>query len=130
MAKNKSKKIQKPAVPVAKKNLWPAMILFAFGFFLYSNTFHHDYVLDDSGAITLNAFVQKGFKGIPDLMKVEFWHFNNLSLGYYRPLSLITFAIEHEYFGNKYFQNNRTKQMLRPERFKPDEICVCHRWSR
>jgi len=102
MVKSKIKKNQKPVPPSPpqSKNFWPALILFGLGFFLYANTFKHDYVLDDSGAITLNGFVQQGFKGIPDLLKVEFWHFNNLSLGYYRPLSLITFAIEHEYFGN------------------------------
>ena len=100
MVKSKTKKIQKPVPPPVSPGLWPALILFGLGFFLYSNTFQHDYVLDDSGAITLNGFVQQGFKGIPDLLKVEFWHFNNLSLGYYRPLSLITFAIEHQYFGN------------------------------
>ena len=100
MGKKKINKNQKPIAPVNSKTYWPALILFGIGFFLYSNTFKHDYVLDDSGTITLNGFVQQGWKGIPDLLKVEFWHFNNLSLGYYRPLSLITFAIEHQYFGN------------------------------
>ena len=100
MVKSKIKRNQKP-VPLPRfHGYWQALILFGLGFFLYSNTFKHDYVLDDSGAITLNGFVQQGFKGIPDLLKVEFWHFNNISLGYYRPLSLITFAIEHQYFGN------------------------------
>lgn len=100
MGKKKINKNKKPVPAATSKNGWPALILFGLGFLLYSNTFKHEYVLDDSGAITLNGFVQQGWKGIPDLMKVEFWHFNNLSLGYYRPLSLITFAVEHQYFGN------------------------------
>ncbi len=65
---------------------------------LYANTFGHKYALDDIAAIGQNLFVKQGLKGIPDLMRTEFWHFSNISLGYYRPLSLITFAIEQEYF--------------------------------
>lgn len=67
---------------------------------LFSNTFNHEYVLDDAAAIIYNNYVQEGISGIPKLMKVDFWFFMNLSLGYYRPLSLITFAIEHQFFGN------------------------------
>lgn len=66
---------------------------------LYVNTFKHGYVLDDQAAITYNNYVQEGLSGIPKLMKVDFWFFMNLNLGYYRPLSLITFAIEHEFVG-------------------------------
>jgi len=67
-------------------------------FLLYSNTINFGYVLDDSGAIVENQFVQKGLAGIPDLLRSDFWHFSNLKLGYYRPLSLITFAIEQQFF--------------------------------
>jgi tetratricopeptide (TPR) repeat protein len=73
--------------------------LIAFG--IYSNTINFGYVLDDSGAIVENQFVQKGLAGIPDLLKSDFWHFSNLKLGYYRPLALITFAIENQFFGSK-----------------------------
>ncbi len=79
--------------------IWPAIIALI-GFLLYANTLKHGYVLDDAVAITNNQLVQKGFAGIGELMTVDFWHFSNLALGYYRPLSLITFAIEHQFFGN------------------------------
>mgnify|MGYP002777658333 CR=1 FL=1 len=65
---------------------------------LYANTFGHSLALDDVAAISQNLFVQEGLRGIPDLLKTEFWHFSNISLGYYRPLSLITFAVEKEIF--------------------------------
>lgn len=68
------------------------------GSLLYVNTFGHKYALDDIAAISQNLFVKKGIAGIPDLLRTEFWHFSNISLGYYRPLSLITFALEQEYF--------------------------------
>jgi len=69
-------------------------------FALYANTIGYEYTLDDSGAITENRYVQEGISGIPQLMKVDFWHFSNIHLGYYRPLSLITFAIENEFTKN------------------------------
>jgi len=67
---------------------------------LYSNTFMAEYAVDDAGAITTNQYVQKGIAGIPDLLKTDFWQFSNVRLGYYRPLSLISFAVEHQFFGN------------------------------
>ena len=67
---------------------------------LYAITYQHGYVLDDAAAITYNNYVQEGLSGIPKLMKVDFWFFMNLNLGYYRPLSLITFAIEQQFFGD------------------------------
>lgn len=77
---------------------WPAAVLALIGFLLYVNTFGHQYALDDIAAVGQNLFVKKGIAGIPDLLRTEFWHFSNISLGYYRPLSLITFALEQEYF--------------------------------
>ncbi|GAB3490799.1 hypothetical protein GCM10027341_02990 [Spirosoma knui] len=74
------------------------MLLALLGALLYVNTFGHQYALDDIAAIGQNLFVKKGIAGIPDLLRTEFWHFSNISLGYYRPLSLITFALEQEYF--------------------------------
>ncbi len=82
------------------------IILGLIAFLLYSNTIDFGYVLDDSAAIVENQFVQKGFAGIPDLLKTDFWHFSNLQLGYYRPLSLITFAIEQQFFnGNPHISH-------------------------
>lgn len=69
------------------------------GFLLYINTVKNGYALDDFNAIPKNAFVMEGIPGIPKLMTIDFWYFENLNLGYYRPLSLITFAIEHSFFG-------------------------------
>ncbi|WP_461141601.1 tetratricopeptide repeat protein [Spirosoma pomorum] len=77
---------------------WPPLVLALLGLLLYVNTFGHQYALDDIAAIEQNLFVKKGIAGIRDLMRTEFWHFSNISLGYYRPLSLITFAIEQEFF--------------------------------
>src|SRR4051812_30613362 len=100
MAKQAPKKNQGTKKSTVLQKLdyrWPALIAII-AFALYANTIMHDYALDDWGAITNNQFVQEGIKGIPDILKVDLWHFGNLTLGYYRPLSLITFAVEHQLF--------------------------------
>ena len=93
--------MQKPkqsASPTFKPNIWLAVISALVGFLLYANTIKHDYVLDDVGAITGNEYVMDGIKGIPKILSVGMWHFDNVNLGYYRPLSMITFAIENQFF--------------------------------
>jgi hypothetical protein len=89
-----------PSLPIDTRPVtwWPPLVLTLLGFLLYINTYGHQYALDDIAAISQNLFVKKGIAGIPDLLRTEFWHFSNISLGYYRPLSLITFALEQEYF--------------------------------
>jgi Flp pilus assembly protein TadD len=81
------------------------IILFVFGFLLYANTLSHDYTVDDAIVITENDFVKQGFAGIPKILgndtflgffKVEK---NLVAGGRYRPLSLVTFAMEYQIFG-------------------------------
>jgi len=99
-------------IPVRQMAWWPPVVLGLVGFLLYMNTFNHGYALDDIAAISQNLFVKAGLKGIPDLLRTEFWHFSNISLGYYRPLSLITFAIEHEFAGDKPGLNHQINTVL------------------
>lgn len=86
-----------------------ALILILVGFVFYSNTFFNEYALDDGIVIQKNEYVQQGFKGIPKILKTDaydsFYKQMNagqqLSGGRYRPLSIITFAIEQQFFGKK-----------------------------
>lgn len=84
----------------------PYWLIFAFGCLLYIQTIGYDFALDDAIVITSNKFTQKGFAGIPDLLNKDTFHGffgeskNLVSGGRYRPLSLITFAIEHQFLGN------------------------------
>ncbi|MBM3185118.1 MAG: tetratricopeptide repeat protein [Bacteroidetes bacterium] len=73
-------------------------LVFVFSFLIYSNTINHDYALDDTGAIQQNLNVKKGLQGIPDILKMDLWEQSEVRLGYYRPLSLITFALEYHFF--------------------------------
>ena len=92
---------QTAPLPEFKPNLWFAVLSAVLGLCLYANTVRHDYVLDDLGNVTGNPFVAEGFRGIPKILSAGMWHFENLNLGYYRPLSLITFAVENQFFPQK-----------------------------
>jgi tetratricopeptide (TPR) repeat protein len=86
-----------------------AIILILIGFIFYSNSFLNEYALDDGIVIQKNEYVQEGFKGIKKILKTDaydsFYKQMNakqqLSGGRYRPLSIVTFAIEQQLFGNK-----------------------------
>lgn len=77
------------------------IVIAAFAILLYSNTFDHDYALDDDVITRANRYVQMGYEGIPLIFKKGFYHgFNNVNEGSYRPIVLMNMAIEKELFGN------------------------------
>ncbi len=85
-----------------KKNIRVlSFILFAFAFVLYGKTlFFNQYVLDDDFVTRLNKFVVMGIKGIPDIItKGSLFGFNGVNESHYRPLTLINFCIETQFFG-------------------------------
>lgn len=71
-----------------------------FAFVLYANSIWNGYVLDDAAVITNNEFVQQGVGGIGKIFSTDIWHFQNVQLGYYRPLSVASFALEQQFFNN------------------------------
>ncbi len=87
------------------KNLIPSLILFVLAFGLYISSVGFEYVLDDQIVLSKNNFVKKGLGGIKDILTTEsmtgyFGEQKNLIVGgRYRPLSIVTFAIEYEFFG-------------------------------
>ncbi|MDB5282229.1 MAG: hypothetical protein JWO06_1304, partial [Bacteroidota bacterium] len=93
-------KQQKPGPQIVfEPKMWFAVISAAVGFLLYANTIGNNYVLDDNGIILDNQYIQQGFKGLGGIFTTDVWHFQNVDLGYCRPLSLATFAIENQFFG-------------------------------
>jgi hypothetical protein len=86
------------------KNLIPVVLLFFLAFGLYLQTKNYLYALDDKLVITDNQFTNLGLKGIWKLLSKEsftgyFGEQEDLVAGArYRPLSLVTFAIEREFF--------------------------------
>lgn len=83
-----------------------AIILLFMAFALYWMTLSYGYVLDDQIVITDNNYTKQGFKGIGKILSTEsfegyFGEQKDLVAGArYRPLSIVTFAIEQELFGN------------------------------
>jgi tetratricopeptide (TPR) repeat protein len=85
--------MKKSLLPFSQKWHLPLIILSAL--IAYLNTLHHGFVLDDVAVIERNEFVKKGFGGIAQILKTFYWQgYWNSNSGLYRPLSLITFAIE------------------------------------
>lgn len=83
--------------------LWP-LFIFAISFLLYSNTLSHDYALDDYSVILNHKHVQNGIDGIDEILKTNHLNGNSgFNDGLYRPLSLISFALEEEFFDNSPF---------------------------
>ena len=66
---------------------------------LYANTIGNQFALDDGLVLNDNAYVLKGIAGIPDILTHDSFHgavgeTDKLSGGRYRPLSLVTLAVE------------------------------------
>lgn len=71
---------------------------------LYVNTLSNQFALDDGLVLRDNKIVLKGISGIPDILTHDSFYgaigdSKNLSGGRYRPLSLISYAIEISFFG-------------------------------
>jgi hypothetical protein len=86
-----------------------ALIIPFLAFALYWMSLSFGYVLDDQIVITDNEFTKEGFSGIWDILSTEsftgyFGSQKDLVAGArYRPLSIVTFAIEQEIFGDNSF---------------------------
>lgn len=82
-----------------------ALLVFALAFLLYANTITHDYAVDDTIVITKNTLTAKGVNGIPRIMQTDAFYgffgegYKLVEGGRYRPLSIVTFAIENQIFG-------------------------------
>jgi tetratricopeptide (TPR) repeat protein len=86
------------AVP-AIKPVTLAVILGVLSVLLYANTAGHNYALDDVAVIYQNKFTTKGLAGIPKMLSTFYWEgYWTFNAGLYRPLSLILFAVEWQFF--------------------------------
>jgi protein O-mannosyl-transferase len=84
-----------------------AIIVALLAFILYINTAGNEFAHDDGIVIVKNEYVQEGFAGIWKICTKDAYDSyyrqlntsNQLTGGRYRPLSIITFAIEQQFFG-------------------------------
>ena len=101
-----------------KKELLPALLLFALGIALYAYSVNFEYVLDDQIVLTNNNYTKKGVAGIQEILTTEsmsgrFGGQQDLIVGArYRPLSIVTFALEYEFFGLNPFVSHLINVLL------------------
>lgn len=88
------------------KRYWlPSIILVILSFGIYYACLPYDYVLDDKIVASENQYVKEGFSGIKKILTTEsfqgyFGEKKNLVQGNrYRPLSIVTFAMEYGILG-------------------------------
>lgn len=87
-----------------KRNLNRVLILSALAIALYAMSISYEYVLDDKIVYTDNVYTKKGINGLYKIFTTEsfegfFKEQRDLVIGArYRPLSLATFALEHQFF--------------------------------
>ncbi len=88
-----------------KKQFIPSLILVIVVFVFYSNTISHEYALDDKMVIQKNQFTQQGISGISKILTTDMMagmfgeDASIVQGGRYRPLSMVSFAIEQSLFG-------------------------------
>lgn len=96
-----------PGLFYTHRLVYQSLFIFLLGFLLYANSISNEYALDDGLVIRENTWVQQGVKGIGKIMshgELDFFYEQQgvgeqFAGGRYRPLSIVTFAIEHSLFG-------------------------------
>src|SRR5438105_4986915 len=77
------------------------LFFFLLAFLLYSRTLSYHYILDDKIYTYQNSFVQKGIAAFPDIITNESLKGYNVDhYPDYRPVTLLSFALEKSIFGN------------------------------
>lgn len=84
-----------------------AVIVALLAFVFYFNSFFNEFAHDDGIVIVKNEYVLEGFSGIWSILTKDAYDSyyrqlnttNQLSGGRYRPLSIVTFAIEQQFLG-------------------------------
>jgi tetratricopeptide (TPR) repeat protein len=80
------------------KAIWIFVLLFTLSLVLFGNTMSNGYSMDDE-LVTLNQpNVEAGFAGIPKILAARY-SVNNKQHYEYRPIPLVTYAIEYQFFG-------------------------------
>lgn len=83
------------------------------GLLLYANTLGHQWCLDDYSVIVDNWVTQKGTAGIADHLTHDYrFGYWNSKGDLYRPMSLITFSLEWQLFGNNPFPGHLINVLL------------------
>ena len=106
VAKKITPKVKLAPYPTFGKKEWTnSSVFILLAAIMYGVAVTYGYVLDDTIVITNNSFTKNGLAGVWDIFSTEsfagyFGEQKDLVQGArYRPLSIVTFAIEHQFFG-------------------------------
>jgi len=100
-----------------KENKKTLLLFFIFSFLFYGNSLKNKYALDDDYVTVTNfpikgqkyipnhTLVAKGIKGIPKIWKSRYVNDDESSFDY-RPLVIVSFAIEYSFFGQNPFMSH------------------------
>lgn len=97
-----------------------ALFIAVLGSVFYGNSIRNQTALDDEPVITKNDFVRAGFGGLDSIFMYDSYYCFYRSLGVkdqlpggrYRPLSIATFAVEWELFGDDPFVRHLVNVLL------------------
>lgn len=78
-----------------------ALLIFAFSFLLYFNSVFNGYNLDDELVTQHHRLTSKGISAIPEIFASPYYQDEAGYKYEYRPIVLVTFAIEHSLFGER-----------------------------
>ena len=115
---SKQTQVVTPSEPFWKPYWLPATLLFLLAIALYAYSTTFEYVLDDQIVLTNNNYTKKGINGIQEILTTEsmsgrFGGQQDLIVGgRYRPLSIVTFALEYQFFGLNPFVSHLINVLL------------------
>lgn len=102
----KTSKTQLPEVMIApstplKSLLGYIAFLAVVAISLYLGSVNHDFAYDDMSVVKNNRFIQQGIDGFGNILKTQYFAGYNPDMNAmaYRPVSLLSYAVEHELFG-------------------------------
>ncbi len=96
--------VEKPAATASRFSA-SAQLIFILGIvacLIYANTVKNGFVYDDIAVIKNNTIVSKGISAIPEILSTPYRRgFYITANDFYRPLSLVMFATEYQFFGKE-----------------------------
>ena len=118
MSANKKRRTSNNWLQAVNKKPYNYFLLILIAFLFYANAVPNQYAMDDTVVIENNDYTKKGLEGIPDILtKDSFAGYLGeekrvVQGGRYRPLSIITFAIEYEFFGESPYISHAINVLL------------------
>ena len=100
--KPEQQKVKRKAENNSKNKLFIPFIIFIFSFCIYANSINNKYALDDDIICMKNSYVQSHLSNIKEIFtKGDTYTFNGAKTDTYRPITILSIALEVFFYGNK-----------------------------